>query len=536
MFTTSHEGGYPIVITSDRATMTNYSEFNALGFLLCLPERVLPSPIAKFFVAPRLKVSKDGRPSILPYALRKIEAALYMCGFTDEDFIITTPEVFHKFVGPNTKIVAIHVLDPMGMAPVSYTLRALFGGGRTWTCKMFLELVEKIRKLKERYKFTFIAGGPGTWQLRGIYKDLGIDLLIHGEGEIVFPEICKNILNGEKIEGEVEGDSVPLELIPPIRGPSRGGMVQITRGCPRRCRFCNPTMFNFRSIPLDVIDKELKVNKRAGYRLQSLVTEDGLLYGAKGVIVNRDALRKLIKVLKENDVRGDFCHVSIATTVQAPDIVEEWAKENGHLEDCAFPQVGLETGSPRLLKIYMAGKAAPFKIEQWPELAEEATEIMNRCHWYPCYTLILGLPEETEDDVKATIDLIKRLKGRKCWIFPLLFVPMGGSALEDKDFANVRALTEDIYVEVIYQMLDHNIDYTLSILDLFVSRIKNKFARNIMRKFIGNSVRSLIGIKEEVRKNFPKLLEIARSIDLNNPITLSRLIIGWIINKFKSSQ
>ncbi len=528
--------GYPIVITSDRATMTNYSNFNALGFLLCLPERILPSIIAKYFVAPKLKVDKSGRPQILPYALRKIEAALYMSGFSDGDFIITTPENVHKYIGESTRIVAIHVLDPLGLAPVSYTLRALFGGGQTWTVRFFLELVDKLKKLKERYRFTFIAGGPGTWQLRGVYRELGIDLLIHGEGEVVFPEICKSILNGEKIEGEVEGGSVPLELIPAIRGPSRGGMVQITRGCPRRCRFCNPTMFNFRSIPLEVIGKEIEVNKRAGYKLQSLVTEDGLLYGAKGVLVNRDALRKLMKVIKERGVRGDFCHVSIAATVQAPDIVEEWAKENGHLEDCAFPQVGLETGSTRLIKMYMAGKAAPYKVEDWPDLAEEATEIMNRCKWYPCYTLILGLPGETEDDVKATIDLIKRLKGMKCWIFPLLFVPMGGSKLEDKDFGDIKMLHEDLYIEVIYEMLDHNIRYTLSILDLFVDRISNRFAREIMRRFIGNSVKSLEGLKEEVKKSFPKLLEIAKTVDFNNPISLTKLIMGWIFNKFRKKE
>ncbi len=513
--------------------MTNYSNFNALGFLLCLPERILPSFIAKHFVAPKMKVDKCGRPILLPYALRKIEAALYMSGFTDRDFIITAPELVSKFIGPNTKIVAIHVLDPLGLAPVSYTLKALFGGGQTWTTRFFLELIEKLKKLKDIYKFTLIAGGPGTWQLRYLYRDLGIDLLIHGEGEVIFPEVCKSILNGEKIEGEIDGGSVPLELIPAIRGPSRGGMVQITRGCPRRCRFCNPTMFNFRSIPLEVIGKEVEINKRAGYRLQSLVTEDGLLYGAKGVVVNRDALRKLMKVLKERGVRGDFCHVSIAATVQAPDIVEEWARENGHLEDCAFPQVGLETGSPRLLKMYMAGKAAPFKVEEWPEIAEEATDIMNKCKWYPCYTLILGLPGETEDDVKATIDLIKRLKGRKCWIFPLLFVPMGGSKLEDKDFADTEILKNDTYIEVIYEMLDHNIQYTLSILDLFVSRITNKIARNVMKKFIGNSVKALEGLKNEVKKDFPKILETAKNVDFNNPISLSKLVIGWIFNKFR---
>ncbi len=526
---------YKIVITSDRATMTNYSDFNALGFLLCLPKRLIPKFLVDKFIAPRLRVDKKtGWVNVAPYALRKLEAALIMRGFSPiEDFVITTPENLPKVVNEETRIVAIHVLDPMGLAPVSYTLRVLFGGGDTWTKTLFLKLMDKVRKLKEKYNFKIVVGGPGTWQIRDIYRKFGIDLLIHGEGELIFPEVCKLILEGEDISGELDGGSVPLELIPPILNPARGGMVQITRGCPRRCRFCNPTMFNFRSIPLDIIRQEIEVNKRAGYRAMSLVTEDGLLYGAKGVRVNKEALRKLLKVVKECSVRADFCHVSLAAVKQAPDIVEEWSRENEHFKNFAFPQVGLETGSVRLLKKYMAGKAAPWRVEDWHEIAEESTEIMNRNYWYPCYTLILGLPEETEDDAKATLELIKRLDKYRCWIFPLFFVPMGHSMLEHENFAKPEILKYDIYREILYETLEHNIKFTKFVLDKFVERIKSKYAQKLVRKFIEYGLSAFENVKNQVRSNLDQLLDMAAKVDLNSFVSVTKLVFESILAKFR---
>ena len=41
-------------------------------------------------------------------------------------------------------------------------------------------------------------------------------------------------------------------------------------------------------------------------------------------------------------------------------------------------ETGIETGSPRLMKKYMAGKMLPFKPEQWQEIVEDAFGILKR--------------------------------------------------------------------------------------------------------------------------------------------------------------
>ena len=46
-----------------------------------------------------------------------------------EEVAIIPPEKLHEFVGAETKVIGIHVLDPLAKAPVPYTLRSYFGGG-----------------------------------------------------------------------------------------------------------------------------------------------------------------------------------------------------------------------------------------------------------------------------------------------------------------------------------------------------------------------------------------------------------------------
>ncbi len=88
-------------------------------------------------------------------------------------------------------------------------------------------------------------------------------------------------------------------------------------------------------------------------------------------------------------------------------------------------EVGVETGSPRMITAAMPGKVAPFKASQWPELVVQAAGLMNDNRLFPACTFIVGLPQETEDDVGKTIDLIDDLWDFKAILVPMFFVPLG---------------------------------------------------------------------------------------------------------------
>jgi len=93
--------------------------------------------------------------------------------------------------------------------------------------------------------------------------------------------------------------------------------------------------------------------------------------------------------------------------------------------------IGLETGSVRMAKQVMPAKGIPFKIDDWPSIVIRALEVYNRNNWFPMLTLMLGNPGETDDDVKATLDLMYELERRGLFGFlvPSIFTPLEGTRM-----------------------------------------------------------------------------------------------------------
>jgi radical SAM superfamily enzyme YgiQ (UPF0313 family) len=105
-------------------------------------------------------------------------------------------------------------------------------------------------------------------------------------------------------------------------------------------------------------------------------------------------------------------------------------------------ETGIETGSPRLMRKYMAGKMLPYKPEQWPEIVAEAFGILNDNNWYPLATLIIGLPDEKEEDVLDTLELMDSLKDYNAFYVPLFFVPLENCVLMNKRGAELDSLSK----------------------------------------------------------------------------------------------
>jgi len=167
-------------------------------------------------------------------------------------------------------------------------------------------------------------------------------------------------------------------------------------------------------MPLSTIMKEVKINKLAGARNIDLIAEDVMLYGAKGININKEALLSLFKRISREVPSITFNHASFASVLPAKNIIRELTELSGHGADKPlFPQVGLESGSPRIMRKYMSGKSRPWRPEEWPQVVKEAMSIMNENYWYPCCTLIIGFPDETEDDIIRTLELVDDLRSMR---------------------------------------------------------------------------------------------------------------------------
>lgn len=501
--------GYKIVLTAERCLMSNYNNALFLGFTACGPKNLF-NPFLYFrLVCPPVPTYNGGIAKNAPYGLRKIEAALLDYGFDENDVVVVVPDKIRKFVGPNTKIIGISSNDPLGKGPASTTFTGPLGlvRGESYIAWKFRELVTDPYLRKWGAKI--VVGGPGAWQLEDPEprRELGIDVVVSGEGENVVPPLFEKIIRGEDVPEVVYGDVVEVDKMSLIRNPTICSLVEVARGCGRGCKFCLPTLRRLRSRPLEHILKEVEVNLRDGRRWITLHAEDILRYKAHGIKVNRQAVVELWEsIMKMDGVIGvGPSHFALSSVASEPTLLEELSTIVGvGTKDKPWiaGQTGIESGSPRIMSIHMRGKVLPFKPDEWPDVVEQAFGICKDSNWVPCATLIMGLPGETEDDVIKTIELLDRLKDYKSLIVPLFFVPLG--VLKNERGFGVQDMNE-YHWELMLACWDHDIRWLVELAREYLHRMR-WIARAFIMRFVNFVVKKA---NKRVRKIIHERMEEA---------------------------
>ena len=429
-----------IVLTADRTLMSEYNKHEFLGFAACSP-KFIPGWLYTKIFCPPLK-EENGRVKYGHCGQRKIEASLLNNGFSEKDVAVVRPDRLNNVVNEETKVLCITTHDPLGLGPASTTFSDL-AGKETFTSSYFRKLI--TNPIIREHNLTVMVGGPGAWQLTDerIMARFAIDCVVVGEGEITAVKLIEKALNGGKLPPFVQGEVVPLDQIPLVKNPTINGLIEICRGCGRGCKFCNPTMLNFRCQPIENIMKEAKLNVDAGNGVL-FHAEDVLRYKAKGFVPNEKEVLKLFNGAKKLTDNIGISHFAHASAMAKPSLIEKLSElMDAGSKNCPFlsGQVGIETGSPRLVAKYMKGKAKPFKPEGWPEMIIESHKLLSDNHWVPVETLIMGLPGEKPEDTRKTIDLIHDLSEYKSLIVPLYFVPIGN--LQGKGFFRTKCNTSE---------------------------------------------------------------------------------------------
>ncbi|HOO54579.1 MAG TPA: radical SAM protein [Methanothrix sp.] len=446
--------GKRIVLTSDATMMSNYNGGVMLGFAAILPASIISERIFKWLFCPPVEAGPDGSAILAPCGMRKVEAALLEAGFSRDEVMVAHPDHLDEAIGPDTEIVGITHDDPMGKIAVR-EIEEMINRGAPYNRTKFLELVG--HPLIKEHKPKVVIGGNGSWELRG--EDVGVDLIYLGEGERTFPEVCRKIVAGEDVGGEIEGETVPGDEIPVNRGATVGGIVEIGRGCWRGCSFCSPTMRKPRHRPISKILKDAEVNIKAGQKDIILHSEDAFQYGSAGSEPNRELLLDLFRRVKELGPRTvDVSHMSLASVYHNQDLLEQISDIVGIGTDQRYMSawIGIETGSPTLLAKHMKNKTKPAPLEIWPEIVRECYSLFKDRSWLPVASLVLGLPGETEEDVVLTTELVESLKESVGLMLPLFFTPIGETRLGNaRGFGKDRAKPE--HWELVGTCLEYNL-------------------------------------------------------------------------------
>jgi radical SAM superfamily enzyme YgiQ (UPF0313 family) len=228
------------------------------------------------------------------------------------------------------------------------------------------------------------------------------------------------------------------------------------------------TLRPLRWYPYEKIVKEMKVNTGAGIRYAVLHAEDVPLYGSKNTMPNRGSVLKLHRVCKRFLDNISWSHASMAAIAADPELVKGVSEIllDGN-QQWWGAEMGIETGSPNLIKKAMPAKAHPFSPEEWPEVVKTAAGIMTDNNLVPACTLITGLPQETEDDVVKSIELIEELKDFKSLIVPLFFVPLG--RLKNSDWFTFQEMS-NLHRELLIKCLKHDLYWAKAILRFYFLR------------------------------------------------------------------
>ncbi len=451
-----------IVLTADDTLMSSFRDIPLADFFGCAPYTLSLRLIYPFLDSKLPQV--NGIMKEAPYSLRKVEAALLSSGYSEDEVVVAHPRYLHRFIGDDTEIVGISAMDPFGLGPVT-TMFTYGGSVESFSEHKFRELVRRIRGIREKrgLKFKIVVGGQGVWQLvrrEDESRKMGIDHVVMGETEHVIGDIFRSIEKDDANWLIVPRGFPNVDEIPPIVNPAYKGMVEVMRGCGRGCDFCLPNIRTARYMPMEKILREIQVNRRGGIRRAWVHSDDIFLYklgDRRYFYPNREAVVGLFKgIMKEVD-DANPTHGSIAPVVADPRLLPDLSKVlRAGPRHWIGIQPGMETASPYLIERHMRNKVKPFSPEEWPQVILEGTYAFNSNYWFPAYTLVLGLPGETEEDALETARLIytmekvyrKEMNGLARFVVAsLAFVPM--AALEtERGFDPAEFMTEARFLVV----------------------------------------------------------------------------------------
>ncbi len=277
----------------------------------------------------------------------------------------------------------------------------------------------------------FIAGGPHP-SARPQETLLYFDYVVIGEGEETLPELIGVIRNGGDIHSvrgiafEEDGRSVftgkreniDLDNYPPFDPNMMYSPIEITRGCPFNCAYCQtPQLFGrmMRHRGINSISRSAKFLRDVRF-----TSPNAFAYGSPGRHPHSEKIEALLSALPRDrniffgtfpsEVRPEFINGRLLELVS---------------DHCANTTINMggQSGSQRILDAIKRGHTVEDIIA--------GTETCLQHGFTPVVDFIFGLPYETEEDQHETLRLIKWLTGKGGRVHSHYFMPLPGTALEN---------------------------------------------------------------------------------------------------------
>lgn len=276
----------------------------------------------------------------------------------------------------------------------------------------------------------FIAGGPHP-SARPEETLQYFDYVVVGEGEETLPELIRVLQKGGDISS-VKGiafkendrivytgkrDDVDLDMYPAFDPDIMYSTIEITRGCPFACAYCQtPQLFGHRMRHRSIDGIARYAQFLGDVRFTS---PNAFAYGSDGIHPRPDKIEALLKALPykraffgtfPSEVRPEFISDRLLELVS---------------DYCANTtlNMGGQSGSQRILDMINRGHTVDDIIAG----AEKCLQ-----HGFtPVVDFIFGIPHETEDDQHENLKLIKWLTRKGAKVHSHYFTPLPATPFEN---------------------------------------------------------------------------------------------------------
>ena len=423
--------GFPIVLTADRTLMSRHRLLLDGMFVASQTTAAPRAIVSRLFLPPARHVG--GRATVAPLGLRRLEAAL-LRGDSPADSVALADEAhLDQVVGPQTRLIGLSGGEPAGFGMSSSTMTGVVGG-TIYPQAEFVRLLTRVRELRAQRcpQARIVFGGPGAWQLSaddGLRRELGIDHVVTGYAESAIASLAKSLLAGDALPAVIESACPRPEGIPPILGESTMGAIEISRGCGLGCDFCTLGGLGMMHLPRETILADAETNLRAGQPNLSLLSEDLLRFGATGTNCEPEAMLALLRELRALPalrlLQAD--HTNIASMAQYDDaeLQELHHLLGGGTQRFPWLNLGVETASGELLaRLGGRPKMKGTSPADWGEFCRQQLDRLIRLGYVPMVSLLVGAPQETQEDLQQTLQWVRDLRGQRVMVFPVIYAPL----------------------------------------------------------------------------------------------------------------
>jgi len=475
--------GKLIVLTAPLTESIDHAGFFIQMALASIPKWLEFVLNRKYPLWREVERNADGSARYMPAGVRVLEKSL-LREYTSDEVVACFPDDLDKFIGPNTRVVAVSTHNPLGVTFAAGVYTSIYGSSKEPLNSIYSRLMfDKIKSSPHRKNFQVVVGGSGGWQITqtNAFEELGVDCVAEGRSESTDAlALFRKAIAGETLPREIKlahPTSRDAILFPDKR--TTFGVVEMTTGCGRRCQFCVPDLNPQIDMPKARIMDAVRANVRQGNKVISLATEDMFIWGQVRTdtpffFPNREALVDLYtEIVNTPGVESHLVsHCTMAPFVVDPKLIQQLSdvllpKSPIHLpllsshpqKKALVPLIGLETGSVRMAKQIMPSKGVPFSIDDWPSVVLEGLRIANKNNWFPMMTLMIGNPGESDEDTQATLDLVYEMDRRGLFAFlvPSIFTPLHDTRMEHQTGVTQTQQLSPLQWQLMMKCWKHNL-------------------------------------------------------------------------------